>query len=133
MGTIIRFMPPILAALFAWVFKTELLPVPANPAQKWTMWKPVGLLIPALWLMSVGPEGLVSRGGYLMRLLSIEPSPQRVALFGLVWLAFFFLGAWCLSSGKARSAFAQRFACAAAYAGLMGALGTYAFLAVARP
>jgi len=72
----------------------------------------------------------VVHGGFLMRLIGIPPSRQWVATFGLIWLVLFFVGAWWLSSGRAKSAFAQRFACAFSYAGLMRALGVYAFLAV---
>jgi hypothetical protein len=123
-------MPPVLGVVLAWVLKTDLVPTPEHAVTGWNIWKPVGLLLPALWLSGVGPEGLVVRGGFLMSLIGIKPSRQRVAIFGLIWLAFFFLGAWWLSSGGAESAFAQRFACALSYAGLMGALGVYAFLAV---
>jgi hypothetical protein len=130
MEEIIRYMPPILGVVLAWVLKTELVPTPKNPVTRWQMWKPVGLLLPALWLTGIGPEGLVLRGGFLMRLIGISPSRQWVAIFGLIWLAVFFLSAWWLSSGNAKSAFSQRFACALSYAGLMGALGVYAFLAV---
>ena len=130
MEEIIRCMPPILGALVAWVLKTELVPTPKKPTLGWNMWKPIGLLLPAFWLSGVGPEGLVLHGGFLMRLIGFPPSRQWVAIFGLIWLICFFLAAWWLSSGKARSAFAQRFACALAYAGLMGALGVYGFLAI---
>jgi hypothetical protein len=78
----------------------------------------------------VGPVGLVIRGGFLMRLIGIAPSRQAVAVFGLIGLALFLVGTFWLSMGKTRSAYAQRFACALSYAGLMGALGVYAFLAV---
>jgi hypothetical protein len=130
MEQIIRFMPPILGAVLAWILRTDLVPTPEHAVADWSVWKPVGLLVPALWLTGIGPKGLVLRGGFIMRLLKIKPSRQWVAIFGLIWLAFFFLGAWSLSSGAAHSAFAQRFACAISYAGLMGALGVYAFLAV---
>jgi hypothetical protein len=130
MEQIVRFMPPILAAVVAWALKTKLVPRPKRAVEKWNLWKPVGLLIPALWLTSIGPKGLILHGGFLMRLLGIAPSRQWVAIFGLIWLALFFLGAWWLSSGKAKTGFAQQFGCALSYAGLMGALGVYAFLAI---
>jgi len=83
-------MPPVLAAVLAWVLKTELVPRPTNPVENWNMWEPIGLLIPALWLTGIGPNGLVLHGGFLMRLLHISPSRQWVAIFGLIWLALFF-------------------------------------------
>ena len=130
MEQIIRFMPPILGVVLAWVLKTDLVPKPENYVADWDMWKPIGLLLPALWLTGIGPKGLVMKGGLLMRVFGIHPTRQWVAIFGLIWLVLFFFGAWWLSSGNALNPFAQRFACAISYAGLMGALGVYAFLAV---
>lgn len=65
-----------------------------------------------------------------MQLFGVTSSRQTVAIFGLVWLALFLLGAFWLSMMKSQNPFAQRFACAISYAGLLGALGVYAFLAV---
>ena len=82
MEEIIRFMPPVLGAVLAWVFKTELVPGPKNPVENWNMWKPIGLLVPALWLTGIGPNGLVLHGGFLMRLLHADRNDEVSGLQG---------------------------------------------------
>src|SRR5882724_9573517 len=91
-----------------------------------THWSAASCVV-AKWCWSPGPCG---EGR-----LSYEPGRHHAiaSANGNLWAYLarvFFLGAWWLSSGGAESAFAQRFACALSYAGLMGALGIYAFLAV---
>jgi hypothetical protein len=127
MKQFVRFLPPILAVVFLFLTKTEFLRAPKDGFA----WKAIGLLLPTLWLTGVGPSHLVEGGGFLMQLIGITSSRQRVALVGLIWLCVFLLCAFMASSSwlKANS-YQAKVNYMLAYAGLMSALGVYAFLAV---
>lgn len=107
--------------------KAEFITAPKNGFA----WKAIGLLFPALWLTGVGPSRLIHDGGFLMQLLGIASSRQRVALIGLVWLCVFLNCSYLASSGRLKvNSYGAKVNYMLAYAGLMSALGVYAFLAV---
>jgi hypothetical protein len=124
---IVRFLPPILGVMFIFLSKTEFVTAP----KRGFAWKAIGLLFPALWLAGVGPSGLIHDGGFVMQLIGIPSSRQRVAVIGLVWLCVFLLCAYLASSGLMKpNAYSAKVNYMLAYAGLMSALGVYSFLAV---
>lgn len=126
MDKLVRYVSPSLAAVLLFISGVDFVPPPSQFALGW---KAIGLLFPALWLTSIGPQGLMQGGGFLMRLFRAVPSRQTVALFGLVWLAVFFLSAFILSRPWLESAIVQCFLYAIAHCGLMASLGVYVFLA----
>lgn len=126
MEQIVRFLTPSLAMLITYLGNIELV---ANPPTRAAAWKFCGMLFPALWLMSVGPSGLINKGGFLMRLFKLESSRQKAALFGLVWLLIFLLAAYVINEGHTTSDFSTHLIYGIAYAGLMSSLGVFAFLA----
>jgi hypothetical protein len=127
MEQFVRFLPPILGVIFIFLSRAEFI----TPPQKGFAWKAIGLLFPALWLAGVGPLQLIRDGGFVMQLLHIHSSRQRVAVIGLAWLCLFLVCAYLASSGRLKNnGFAAKLNYALAYAGLMSALGVYAFLAV---
>ena len=125
MQKIIRLLAPPIAAVFVWLLTAEIGPVPPDSA----IWKFIGLAIPALWLTSVGPRGLLERGGFVMQTFGIRSTKQRVALIGLCWLMLFMGCSYVLSSHVALDSFFARLLYCLQSAGLMSALGVYAFLA----
>jgi len=128
MQQFVRFLPPILGVVLIFLTKVEFVP----PPTKGFAWKAIGLLFPAFWLAGVGPSQLVLKGGFLMQLLHIPSSRQRVAVIGLIWLCLFLVCAGLASSQRLKaSSFVAKVNYGLAYAGLMSALGVYAFLAVA--
>ena len=130
MEQFVRFLPPILGTVFIFLGRAEFIAQhPDTPDAVW--WKVIGLLFPAFWLAGVGPSRLIRKGGFLMQLLHIRSSRKRVAVIGLLWLCLFLLCAYLASSGRLGiNSFAAKVNYALAYAGLMSALGVYAFLAV---
>ena len=126
MELFVRFLPPILGAMFIFLSKAEFIAPPSDSFA----WKAMGLLFPALWLAGIGPSRLIRKGGFLMQMFQIRSSRQRVAVMGLVWLCVFLICAYLASSGTLDDGFAAKVNYALAYSGLMSALGVYAFLAV---
>lgn len=126
MEQFVRFLPPILGTVFIFLSKAEFI---ARPSGGFA-WKAIGLLFPALWLAGIGPSRLIRKGGFLMQMCQIRSSRQRVAVIGLVWLCVFLVCAYLATSGIFDDRFAAKVNYALAYAGLMSALGVYAFLAV---
>jgi hypothetical protein len=127
MEQLVRFLPPVLGGVFLFLSKTEFIKAPKDGFP----WKAIGLLFPALWLTGVGPSRLIHDGGFLMQLAGIASSRQRVALIGLVWLCVFLFCSYLASSGYLKAnGYQAKVNYMLAYAGLMSALGVYAFLAI---
>lgn len=93
----------------------------------------IGLLLPACWLAAVGPKGLIKKGGFLMRLFKIKSDFDRVAVISLFWLGLFLVCQIILKYAQWQDAFWSYWLYALSYAGLMGVLGVYIFIAIYRP
>jgi hypothetical protein len=129
---IVRFLAPSLAAIFVGLKTLDLLPELPNPSyDKTARW--FGLLLPALWLTSIGPEGLLKGGGFFMRALGIQkPTHLQVTLFGLLWLLIYLSCGFSLYKKWLADSFWQYPVAGLGYAAAMSALGVFAFLAVAK-
>jgi hypothetical protein len=124
-----RIAPPLVAVL-AFFSKHEFFGTAPAKSQPYKL---LGCLFPALWLTSVGPAGLVTNGGFLMRFfesfgIRFENQPQAVATTGLVWLG---MGLLCggLLRRKKISLYSAQILYGCAYASFTAALGVFVFLA----
>lgn len=83
---IFKFIAPSLAGLVIFMYGAKFLEDPSTNA----IWfKLAGILIPVAFLTSIGVDGLVKNGGFIMQLLGVKPRFINIVVYGLVWI---FLG-----------------------------------------
>jgi len=126
---VIRFIAPGLGGLMILLLKLHLLREPPEPNFAFEA-KVIGLLFAAFYLTGVGPRRLLRKGGFIMQLLGIQATRQRVALFGLCWLGLYIAAGLFLETFAAFPSFLHHVVFGFGYAALMSGLGVFMFLAV---
>jgi len=132
LDAIAQYIAPSLIAVAAFLGPLQLFPPMSQPKAELAA-KALGLALPALWLTSIGPRGLMRGGGFLMRLLGIKnPSHMKITLFGLVWLALYLMCYMVIKTGVLLGAVVEYVVLGFGYAGIMSGLGVFVFLAVEK-
>lgn len=84
MNDILRYLGPPLAALVAYFLRIS----PDVKVKDGELFRFIGVMLPALWLQGLGPDRLLTEGGFIMQLLHIKATRLTLTLFGIFWLAF---------------------------------------------
>lgn len=140
----VQYLPPILTTLISTLGNAEFVSAPGFPDKYHRSYMFVGLILPALWLASVGPKGLLNDGGFLMRVLMLlnekwvkrwngvcqKERRKTVTAVAFVWFSVFIMCASLLEQQWIPTQTFKAFVYTLAHAALMSGIGVFAFLAI---